>query len=177
MDYPHIDIIPVEPEHFETYNRVGRKSYSQHYLHLWADREPLPYFENSFSINAVQKEWEDPNCLLFIIQDLNKPAGILKILLSRSIPKAKIEDCLFLERIYILNEYSGKGLGTYSLKIIEELAEKHNKNYICLESMQKGRALEFYKRHGFIVLGEKLLTYPGLVESERPMYIMGKKLK
>lgn len=176
MDNNRIGIIPLEPAQFETYIRVGRKSYSQHYLHLWKDREPLPYFEDSFSPAAVQNEWEDPNCLLFLIQLMNKPAGILKILLTKAIPTANVPDCLFLERIYILNEYSGKGLGKYTLDFIEKLAAKNNKKIICLESMQKGRALDFYKRHGFNIIGEKQLSYPGLVESERPMYIMGKTL-
>ena len=177
MEYPEVGIIPVEPEQFETYIRIGRQSYSQHYLHLWEDRDPAPYFNNSFHLEAVKSEWKDPNCLLFLIEVMNKPAGILKILLNKSIPAVNVADCIFLERIYILREYSGKGLGAYSLEFIDRLAEEHNKDFLCLESMQKGRALEFYKRNGFSILGEKLLNYPGLVASERPMYIMGKKLK
>ena len=176
MDNLQADIIPVEPAQFETYIQVGCSSYFQHYLHLWADRDPTPYFVNSFHIDAVQKEWEDPDCLLYLILFANEPAGILKIILNKTIPKANVNDCLFLERIYILNAYSGKGLGTYAMDFIEELCAKHNKDYLCLESMQKGRALEFYKQKGLSIIGEKLLGYPGLVASERPMYIMGKKL-
>lgn len=176
MDSSRIRILSLEPAQFETYIQVGQKSYIQHYLHLWKDRDPAPYFENSFHENAVQKEWEDPNCLLFLINVSGNPAGILKILLNRSIPKANIKDCLFLERIYILNEYSGRGLGTYVMEFIAGLSKKYNKDYVCLESMQKGKALKFYKQQGFAVIGEKLLNYPGLVASERPMYIMGKKL-
>jgi GNAT superfamily N-acetyltransferase len=176
MDKAHIAIVPLEPAQFETYIRLGRKSYSQHYLHLWADKDPTPYFENSFQEEAVHKEWKDPNCLLFLIQVRNNPAGILKILINKSIPAANIRDCLFLERIYLLTSYSGQGLGTYTLEFIEELCAKHNKQYICLESMQKGRALAFYKKKGFTAVGEKLLHYPGIVEAERPMYIMCKDL-
>lgn len=176
MDNSRIRITAVEPKQFETYIQVGRKSYCQHYLHLWEDQDPTPYFKNSFHELALKKEWEDPNCLLFLIHVKNNPAGIVKILLNKTTPAVKATDCLFLERIYILNEYSGQGLGTYALAFIEKLARKYRKNYVWLESMQKGKALDFYKQKGFTVLGEKLLNYPNLVESERPMYIMGRKL-
>ncbi|MCX2720510.1 GNAT family N-acetyltransferase [Lentiprolixibacter aurantiacus] len=176
MDNHRIKIIPVGPEHYETYIRVGRKSYSQHYLHLWKERDPSPYFEKSFHKRAVKKEWEDPDCLLFLIYVTGSPAGILKIVLNKAMPLASISDCLFLERIYLLKEFSGQGVGTYALGFVERLCRKYYKNYIWLESMQKGKAIEFYKQNGFNITGEKQLSFPGLVESERPMYIMGKKL-
>ena len=176
MDSAQIGIIPVEPALFKTYIEVGRRSYLQHYLHLWEDRDPTPYFVNSFHEDAVRKEWEDPHCLLFLIQVEDMPAGILKILLNINIPNAKGTDGLFLERIYLLNAYSGRGLGTYIMDFIEDLALKNKKNYLWLESMQKGMALKFYQKRGFVVIGEKLLSYPGLVASERPMFIMSKKL-
>ena len=171
-----ISIIPVKPEQFDLYIRIGTKSYRQHYLHLWQKRDPTPYIEVSFVKKVVHQEWEDPNCLLFLIYLEKNPAGILKLILNKTLAEATVGDCLFLERIYLLNEYSGKGLGKYALNYIEKLGREHNQEKLCLATMQKGQALDFYKQNGFSIIGEKQLSFPGLVESERPMFYLSKDL-
>ncbi|MBT8321667.1 MAG: GNAT family N-acetyltransferase [Eudoraea sp.] len=177
MDKNRILIIPVNPEHFDTYIRVGSKSYNEHYLHLWQNQDPTPYMEVSFRKEVVRKEWEDSNCLLFLIYVDKSPAGILTLVLNKTPLATTVKDGLFLERIYLLREYSGQGLGTYALKYIEALGKEYGREQLYLATMQKGQALNFYKQNGFYILGEKQLTFPGMVESERPMYILGKKLK
>lgn len=172
-----VSIIPVKPELFDTYIRVGAQSYREHYLHLWQKADPKAYMEVSFTKKVVQQEWEDSNCRLFLIYLEKNPAGILKLIMNKTLKEVAVRDCLFLERIYLLREYSGQGLGKYALKYIEALGSENNREKLCLATMQKGRALDFYKQNGFSIIGEKLLSFPGLVASERPMYILYKNLK
>lgn len=169
-------LTPLTPDHFETYMEIGSKSYKQHYLHLWQNQDPTPYLQSSFSREVVQQEWEDPFTMLFLVVSGQSPAGIVKLILDKNIPLLQGTACLFLERIYLLREFSGSGLGSQVLKYVEELGRQRKKEVVCLETMQKGRALSFYQKYGFTIIGEKQLDYPDAVESERPMFILCKKL-
>lgn len=176
MNTGAIQIIPLTPDLFEQYIRLGKASYSQHYLHLWENQDPSAYFENAFRPEVVKQEWEDPGVRLFLIYLNAKPAGILKIILEKIIGKENEISCLFLERIYLLSEFTGKGVGKEALRFSESLARKNNRQYVCLEAMQKGPALRFYEKNGYRILGAKNLHFPGSVEEERPMYILGKEI-
>ena len=171
-----ISIVPLRPELFETYIQVGTTSYCQHYLHLWENQDPTYYIENAFRSKVVQKEWEDPEVLLYLIYLETLPVGILKIILDKVINGENKINCLFLERIYLLAAYTGKGIGQAALEFTETLARKKGQNHICLETMQKGPALDFYQKNGYAILGVKQLDFPGMVTAERPMYILGKAL-
>ena len=172
-----IRIVPLSPELFEPYIQVGTTSYCQHYLHLWKNRDPNFYIHRAFRPEVVQKEWEDPKVLQYLISLDNLPVGILKVLLNHAIKGEKEINCLFLERIYLLAEYTGKGIGKAALEFTESLARKKGQDYLCLETMQKGPALDFYQKNGYEIFGRKILDFPGLVASERPMYILVKALE
>jgi len=84
---------------------------------------------------------------------------------------------MLLERLYLLQEYSGKGIGKQALDFVTDEALKMGKRVLWLDTMRKGPALLFYRKHGFVVLEEKTLHYPDSIEEERPMYILIKSLK
>ena len=176
MHEAQFHLAPLTPDHFETYMEIGSESYKQHYLHLWQNQDPTPYLQSSFSREVVQQEWEDPSVVLYLVVSGQSPAGIVKLILDKNIPLLQGKACLFLERIYLLREFSGRGLGSQVLNYVEELGRQGKKEAICLETMQKGRALSFYQKYGFSIIGEKQLDYPDVVDSERPMYILCKNL-
>jgi len=177
MEEAVIDIVPLTPELVDSYIRIGIKSYCQHYLHLWENRDPGPYIENSFSRDIVQQECEDPNVYLFLIFRHTLPVGILKLILNKTFKLPEPIKCLFLERIYLLAEYSGTGIGTRVIEFTEAMAKDLNIKAVCLETMQKGPALKFYRKNGYDIWSAKNLEYPGSVKAERPMFILGKHLK
>ena len=177
MKEAEIDIVPHTPELFGTYCKVGIKSYCQHYLHLWENSDPGPYLESSFSPSIVQQEWEDPNVSLFMIFRKTTPVGILKLILKKTLKLPEPVVCLFLERIYLLAAYSGTGIGARVLHFTEGIARDQNAKAVCLETMQKGPALNFYQKNGYDIWDSKHLEYPGSIKAERPMFILGKLLK
>ena len=177
MEETAIHIVPLTPELFDAYIRVGIKSYCEHYLHLWENRDPRPYIENSFSREIVQQEYEDPNVSLYLILRGTLQVGILKLILNKTIELPEHIKCLFLERIYLLAAYSGTGIGARVLQFTEAKARDQNTKAVLLETMQKGPALKFYQKNGYDIWGTKNLGFTGLVEEERPMFILGKYLE
>ena len=62
------------------------------------------------------------------------------------------------------------------LDFTEIRAKQLDKKIIWLDTMQNGRALQFYLKNGFNIYSETQLPFPESIESERPMYILTKKI-
>jgi len=171
-----IRLRPLDEDHIDLYIQLGKQTYNEHYLHLWKNGIPSQYFETYYIPEKVQLEIEDPKLLHFIIELDQKAIGIVK-LNSKEISELVTEiPSVLLEKIYILNSYSGKGIGSVVMRKIEELLRDQGVKSLWLDTMKKGRTLSFYQRQGFHILGEKRLHYTNIKEEERPMCILNKSL-
>ncbi|MGI9545864.1 MAG: GNAT family N-acetyltransferase [Flavobacteriaceae bacterium] len=165
-------MIPVSKDTISTYIEVGINSYCQHYLHLWPEKDPAPYIENSFTTEVVQQDLKNPNLRHFILSEDNEFVGILKIVVDAAIAQYTEKEAMLLEKIYLLAPYSGKGLGKLFLMNVMDLAVSYGKNILWLDTMKKGRALSFYLDFGFYIIGEKELEFPSALEDQKSMYLM-----
>lgn len=160
----------------ELYCKLGIKAYKEHYLHLWKNNDPSPYIEESFTIDVVSHELKDNSSSLWLIYQGNKAVGILKLIKGAPIAAHNSNETVFLEKIYILNRFSGKGMGSHALGWVEKYCLNSNKHLIWLETMQKGPALNFYLKNGYHVLKEKQLKFDQVLEKQKPMYVLFKKV-
>ncbi len=158
------------------YIGTGIKSYRQHYLHLWPNQDPTPYIESSFTAKVVEGEMADANNRHFVIFYKEAAAGILKIVLDSPVKGFSKREAMFLEKVYLLKAYSGKGLGGAVLKFVLDYSRKLGKKALWLCTMQKGPALQFYLKNGFTIVEESLLSLKGAIEEERPMYLLVKRI-
>jgi GNAT superfamily N-acetyltransferase len=166
----------VSMETCQLYCNLGIKAYKEHYLHLWKNNDPSPYIEESFTIDVVSHELKDNSSSLWLIYQGNKAVGILKLIKGAPIPAHNSNETVFLEKIYILNRFSGKGMGSHALGWVEKYCLNSNKHLIWLETMQKGPALNFYLKNGYHVLKEKQLKFDQVLEKQKPMYVLFKKV-
>lgn len=171
-----IKIKPLTKEKIDEYIEVGKKSYLQHYQHFWADGDPSPYINDSFTHKVLGDELQDINSELFIIYSDNVPVGILKLMLDESIGNYQKEESLLLQKIYLLKDSSGKGIGSEVLAFVENFAKERNKKIVWLDTMVKGKAISFYLKNGYQILSTKQLDYENIKDEKREMYIMTKKL-
>jgi GNAT superfamily N-acetyltransferase len=169
-------IIPLTEQKYDEYIALGKKSYLQHYLHFWSDGDPSPYINESFTKEVLRTAHKNKNAKYFIIYSKAIPVGIIKIVLNQEVGNSSKEESLLLEKIYILKEYSGKGIGTKVLTFVEDFARKHNKKIVWLDTMVKGSATAFYLKNGYKIQSTKYLDYENIVDTKREMYIMSKKL-
>ncbi len=173
------EIIHIEPLSVSKYNqyiKVGTKAYKQHYLHLWENQDATAYLESSFTYEVLKLEEIDKNTSLFLINHNGKTVGILKFTINCRLDEFTKNDALYVDKIYILKEYSGIGIGKKVLQFIMLRAKEHSKKVIWLDTMQNGPALHFYLKNKFKVHSEKLLKFSKVLEQERPMYVLTKKI-
>ncbi|MEM8507704.1 MAG: GNAT family N-acetyltransferase [Bacteroidota bacterium] len=158
------------------YITVGKQSYREHYLHLWNKRNPKSYFEVSFSESQVHFEIGDLNCENYLVQYGQEYAGILKLSKHRGWGPWPDREALYLHRIYLLRAFSGKGIGSVTLQFVEAYARKLGKKVIWLETMKKGKALNFYNNNGFEIAGETQIDLQGVLPDEKEMWVLTKKI-
>lgn len=167
---------PLNKKKYQTYIEVGIKAYNQHYLHLWPNENSKPYIESSFTLEVLAKEESDNNTILYLIQLNGKAVGIFKITLNSKLDVYTQQEALYVDKIYILNEFSGQGIGEKILQFVQLRAEAMGKKIIWLDTMQKGPALHFYLKNGFKIHSETNIIFDTVIPEESLMWVMTKEL-
>ena len=177
MALTDLQFIPVTAENANLYLELGMQSYREHYLHLWQNADPTDYFSTYFTEEAIRKELQAKGLEHFIVRVGSDPIGVVKLNDEKSLPPFPDNSALLLEKIYFLNAFVGKGYGKIALKQIEKIAASMGKRWLWLDTMQKGKAKNFYFQQGFELLKEIQLHYPNAIDAERPMIVLVKDLR
>jgi GNAT superfamily N-acetyltransferase len=83
---------------------------------------------------------------------------------------------VYIDKIYILKEYSGKGIGKKVLQFVALRAKELSKKCIWLDTMQKGPALHFYLKNGFEIHRKNRVHFATVLEEESGMWVMVKEV-
>jgi len=150
---------------------VSTKSYMEHYVYLWLDNG-TNYIKTNFNTDKISEEISDPNSHFFLIRDGQYSVGLIKLNINCKTNNFSEALALELERIYLIKDYSGKGLGKKAIQFVIDFARTKGKQIIWLKAMQSSMAVEFYKKHGFIIVGETTLNYPEIKSEFQKMFIM-----
>ncbi|MFT6370047.1 MAG: GNAT superfamily N-acetyltransferase [Maribacter sp.] len=171
-----VHLTPLCPETFDTYIKIGTKAYNQHYIHLWPDGDTTPYIQTSFTVAILKKRLRDINTQLFLIHRNKECVGILKLITDAPLKAYSEKEAMYLDKIYITKEASGEGIGTKTLQFILLRAKAAKKSLLWLAAMQKGPALNFYKKNGFTIHSTTEIKFKQVIKVEKPMFIMVKKI-
>lgn len=167
---------PLAQQGIETYIEVGLQSYNEHYLHLWKNQDASAFIHKNLTNIAVEKALDDPKQYLYLIYLNAIPVGILKLTLDSKKGTFLDKSNVLLNKIYLLRAYSGKGLGKQALQFAEAFAKRNRRPWIWLLAMQKGRASQFYQKHGYQIVGESEVELPNILKTEKAMWSMAKKV-
>ncbi|MGW9686962.1 GNAT family N-acetyltransferase [Flagellimonas sp. 2504JD1-5] len=171
-----IQLEPVDSSSATTYISIGRKSYDQHYPHLWENENTDAYINGSFTITVVERELSDPNNIHFLVKTESNIIGIVKLVKDAQLDMHSAKNALLAEKIYLLKEFSGMGYGKKVLSKIERYAKSLGKQILWLDTMQKGGPINFYLKNGFTIKKESELSLPGAKPSEKAMWVLTKTL-
>lgn len=170
-----VSIEPVTLTNIELYISVGIQSYKEHYLHLWKNQDPSPFINAHLSKESVVQAINDSKQLCYLIKADRNNAGILNLTLDSDKEACIPKKNLLLNKIYLLNIYSGKGIGSKTLGFVHSLAKKHQKEIIWLYAMKKGKPLSFYKKHNYTIVKEAFIELPNVLDEEKEMWLMQRK--
>jgi ribosomal protein S18 acetylase RimI-like enzyme len=154
---------------------VAVRAYSDHYLPLWYDGGQW-YLQTYFTQARFEEELQDANAWFFLVTYRNEAVGFMKLNMSKQSPGSN-NKALELERIYLTEKASGRGIGTHLLHFTFDIARQHGKKLVWLKVMDSSNGpIRFYKKMGFEICGTHRLSFVQMKEEVRGMYIMQKKL-
>ena len=154
---------------------IAIKAYMDHYADSWYDNGTW-YMQNHFSIARLQEELADKHARFYFIYHKSILVGFIKLNLRKPLPNNK-ENAVELERIYLLRSASGKGIGTFVLDFILDIARNQQAKLVWLKAMDTSQdAVRFYEKAGFEICGTHQVDYVQKREGMRGMHLMRKNL-
>lgn len=128
------------------------------------------YIKNAFNDSQLKSEMLNPDSHFYIICDNNLVVGYLKINFDQAQTEIKQNDCVEIERIYVLNTYHGKNIGLLLLNKAIEIAKEKNKAYLWLGVEDKNyRAVKFYQKNGFKEFDKHIFKFGNEMQTDLMM--------
>lgn len=128
------------------------------------------YLATSFDEAKFRRELGDSSTSFFFVYCDEKLAGYMKLNESPSQSDVNDPASLEIERIYVMSEYQGEGLGALLMEKAISTARERSKEYIWLGVWEKNdKALAFYKKHGFHKIGEHSFVIGSDVQTDHLM--------
>lgn len=152
---------------------IGIKSYVPHYAHMWKPDGLEWYLNRCFNDEFLQKEIIDTNVEYYIISSAEQNIGILKLVFQKPLPDSNIENALYLEKIYFIKEWTGKGIGRELMNFAFERARETNCDCVWLVAMDTAvKPVQAYERAGFMIHSHKMLDFELLKDEFKGTFVM-----
>jgi diamine N-acetyltransferase len=141
----------VALENLSQLQKIGRQTFFETFAESNTEENMKTYLNEGFSEEKLQEELNNPASLFFFAKIGDEVIGYLKLNFGASQTELKDESALEIERIYVLKEYHGKGVGQILYNYALDIARDQKVNYVWLGVWEENpRAISFYKKNGFV---------------------------
>ena len=112
------------------------------------------YLTENFSEEQLARELSNPDSFFYVAEVNGHVVGYLKLNTAHAQTEPQAADALEIERIYVLSNYHGGGVGQALYHHAMSVAEDRKASYVWLGVWEHNhRALRFYEKNGFIAFG------------------------
>ncbi|MDB5087582.1 MAG: paiA 1 [Mucilaginibacter sp.] len=126
---------------------IAIQTYKQTYTYLWAD-DGETYLNRFYKKDDLEKELVTPGVIYFLVYADDKAAGYFKLKQNALQPHSK-QQCLEIEKLYLLQQFASKGTGKIIMNFIYDLAKQQQRPILWLRVMDSSPAKLFYEAFGF----------------------------
>jgi diamine N-acetyltransferase len=135
---------------------LGRRSFFEAFGEYNEPEDMKVYLDTAFDPAAIIEQLKNPACIFIVAEINNNPVGYAKLKLNSHMPQLENFKSIQLERIYALRDYIGKKIGKSLMEKCFSIARKESFNKIWLSVWQQNtRAIDFYKKWNFEIIGTK----------------------
>ncbi|MFN3490432.1 MAG: GNAT family N-acetyltransferase [Emticicia sp.] len=171
----NLKIEKIAISEIEKFSKVATQAYFDHYRHLWYD-EGEWYAHKCFNINQLTEELSDVRNEFFFVILNEKYVGFLKLRPENQLVGQE-GNGFEIERIYLTNEATGRGVGRKIMEFAIEMASQQNKDYVWLKAMDSSQnAIRFYESLGFEICGTSRLDFEQMKTEYLGMVAMRRNL-
>ena len=152
------DILDLQKIYRQTFFETFSEQNSEENMRIFLDK--------AYSEEKLKSEIENKESETFLAVENQKILGVLKINTGNAETESGLENSLEIQRIYILKESKGLGIGTVLMNLAEKKARELEVSFIWLGVWEKNfPAQKFYTDKGFrrfsehaFVLGDDIQT-------------------
>lgn len=152
------DILDLQKIYRQTFFETFSEQNSEENMRIFLDK--------AYNEEKLKSEIEDKESETFLAVENQKTLGVLKINTGNAETESGLENSLEIQRIYILKESKGLGIGTVFMNLAEKKARELGVSFIWLGVWEKNfPAQKFYTDKGFrrfsehaFVLGDDIQT-------------------
>lgn len=160
----------VNESEVEELQSISRQTFYETYCTMNTKENMDKYLNENLSISTLEKELKNPNSEFYIIKDLDKNIGYLKLNMGPAQTDIKDASALEIERIYVIKEYQGKKAGQQLYEKTIQVAKEKMLKYIWLGVWQENsKAIQFYIKNGFEIFDQHVFK---LGDEEQTDFLM-----
>ena len=135
----------------ESLQILGKQTFFETFVGTCTDEDMQHYLDNSFNLAQLESELANENMHFYVAEQNDTMCGYLKVNFGTAQTELQDPSAVEIQRIYVLNQYHGKGVGQMLFHKALEVAEEANADYIWLGVWEHNyKAQKFYQKNGFI---------------------------
>ncbi|HMI62950.1 MAG TPA: GNAT family N-acetyltransferase [Puia sp.] len=172
-----VDIRLMLPEDLDILYKISRDAYSLNFGHHWEEGGLAAYMDKVFSRELLAAELAAPAIHYYVAFVDREPVAFMKLNLHSNLPGADPEKGIELDKLYILPDYKGFGIGGQFLELAFRVAGATGKETFWLAVIDTNTAaMAFYEKAGFRRHSQMRVGYPKFRKELKGMWRMEKKL-
>ena len=135
--------------------KIGRQTFYDTFTDTCTPGDMDLFLEENFNLLQVQNELSNPDSFYFFAEVDGKPVGYLQFMEDYSgLPLIKQWKALELKRLYVVNEYHGKGIAQKLMDLFLLFALQNKYEVVWLGVWENNfKAQKFYGKYGFVNSG------------------------
>lgn len=160
--------------------KIGVRSYLPHYQHLWKIGGVDWYMKRCFGIENLGRELNDENFEYYFVRRKDENIGVMKLVLQKTLPDSSFENSLYLEKLYFVKDFTGKGIGKPLMQMAFNRASELKREYIWLTAMDTAeKPIAQYVKNGYEFHSKMRLggEFKLMKEEFRGMVVMKRKIE
>ena len=159
------DIKQCDIDHVDVLHDIAIQTYKQTYTYLWQDNGAA-YLKRFYEKEYLEKDLATPGVIYFLVYDDDKAAGYFKVKGNSNTPGNQ-QQPLEIDKLYLLQQFTGKGIGKAVMNFIFDLAKHQQYPSLLLKVMESSPARLFYEAYGFKQTERTYLDYPFMIDEYR----------
>jgi ribosomal protein S18 acetylase RimI-like enzyme len=131
--------------------KIGRQTFYETFSAGNTEENITQYLEEGFSVTKLTSELSNNNAQFYFATLEDNIIGYLKLNFGQAQTELQDDKGLEIERIYVLKEFHGKGVGQLLYDKAIQIARQKSADYVWLGVWEENpRAINFYKKNGFV---------------------------
>jgi ribosomal protein S18 acetylase RimI-like enzyme len=131
--------------------KISRQTFYETFSEGNTEENIAKYLEEGFSVTKLTSELSNNDAQFYFATLEDNTIGYLKLNFGQAQTELQDDKALEIERIYVLKEFHGKGVGQLLYDKAIQIAKQKSADYVWLGVWEENpRAINFYKKNGFV---------------------------